>query len=224
MPTILIVVTGQISPQAQVAPEVRRLADEYVKLRIQHDPTLALTVGLRFSSEMHFPDRSEAALRSLHQGEDALLRKVQALGDSGSKDPVYSVLREELESRRQLRVCRSELWDLSQTEGWQIALPALAVMQRVTTPEEKKSSHYEPNPDERRVATFWISTDDWADETRGAAEITAVHETIPGHHLQIAIARGLHQSTNLGKIAFNATYNEGWANYAERLARVADVV
>lgn len=50
-----------------------------------------------------------------------------------------------------------------------------------------------------------------------AAEITAVHETIPGHHLQIAMARRAQSSGSLGAIVFNAAYVEGWANYAERL-------
>jgi uncharacterized protein (DUF885 family) len=80
------------------------------------------------------------------------------------------------------------------------------------------SSHYQANGNDRQPAMFWISTDDWANETRGSAEITAVHETVPGHHLQIATARRLQPPTKLANLAFNAAYVEGWANYAERLA------
>lgn len=89
-------------------------------------------------------------------------------------------------------------------------------------PEYQRGSgvpnHYEANPNDREPATFWISTDDWATETRGAAQITAVHETVPGHHLQIATARRLQKPSNLSKLICNAAYAEGWANYAERLA------
>jgi len=80
------------------------------------------------------------------------------------------------------------------------------------------SAHYESNADARKPATFWIAMDGWANETRGSAEITAVHETVPGHHLQIAMARQL-----LIKPAFNAAYVEGWANYAERLAEEQNI-
>jgi uncharacterized protein (DUF885 family) len=85
------------------------------------------------------------------------------------------------------------------------------------------ASHYQANRDERQPATFWIATDDWRTETRGAAEITAVHEAVPGHHLQIATARSSTDSTGLSRLAFNAAYVEGWANYAERLAEESGI-
>jgi uncharacterized protein (DUF885 family) len=414
----------------QGATQVEKLADEYVGLRSQD--------GL--------PDRSQRALRQLQEREDALLAQLKtvAVREARDQEPTYSVLREELESRRDLRVCRSELWDLSQTQGWQIELPALAANQPVATPADRKralslwstlpanlatdianlreglasgysapksvvarvvqqldalasasgenspfylpakraqdpafdrallqeiegqinpaiqqyaqflrteylpqaressnlsalpnglacyqaylrrntttddtpefvialgkkmvadstaeirniglrsyhstspleivrrshddpknrftssaqllefskemveraermsrglflqipsqpviveplptyqngsgvSSHYESNAGDRKSATFWIATDDWENETRGSAEITAVHETVPGHHLQIATARRLRPATKLAKLAFNAAYAEGWANYAERLAEEQNI-
>ena len=44
---------------------------------------------------------------------------------------MYAVLREERESRRNTRVCRRELWDLSQTEGWKVELPNIAATEPV---------------------------------------------------------------------------------------------
>ena len=85
------------------------------------------------------------------------------------------------------------------------------------------SSSYAANPNDSLPATFWIATDQWSAATRGAAEITAVHETFPGHHVQIATARELHPAGLLSKLVFNAAYAEGWANYAERLAEEQNI-
>lgn len=54
-------------------------------------------------------------------------------------------------------------------------------------------------------------------ETRARVESTAFHETVPGHHLQIALAleRG---GSRLGRYVWNSGFTEGWALYAERLA------
>lgn len=84
-----------------------------------------------------------------------------------------------------------------------------------------QSSSYEARPAAEGPAVFRIATDDWRDQTRGEAEIVAVHEGWPGHHLQIATAasiEGLHPVTSLlGSTAFI----EGWARYAEMLAEEA---
>ena len=84
-----------------------------------------------------------------------------------------------------------------------------------------QSSRYEPKPAAEGAATYRIATDNWAEQTRGEAEIVAVHEGWPGHHLQIASAasiEGLHPVTRLlGSTAFI----EGWARYAEMLAEEA---
>jgi len=438
--TVLVLVIS--STFSQEGKNLENLADQYVDLRLQYDPTLALALGIPTSAAMHLPDRTPAAIVHLHSQEDELLAEVKAAIDSERRsiDPTTSVLLEELESRKGLRVCRPELWDLSQTEGWQVELPNLAVTLPVETPDDRESvlqlwktlpqylqtdkenltnglaqgysvpksvvrrvlrqldalattspedspfyepakripsspefavvlhqqvveriipsireyaeflrkvylpqareslgitdlpnglscyeaylrrytttadtpkfvfaagqevvedsnkeiqsigshlyhtknipaiiassnkdpknrfkssaelreftervvhdaermskslflnlptqsvvveplpeyqigsgvgSHYAANPDDRQSAIFWIDTEHWASETRGAAEITAVHETVPGHHLQIGTGRRLPPASKLAKLVFNAAYTEGWANYAERLA------
>lgn len=52
-------------------------------------------------------------------------------------------------------------------------------------------------------------------KTRGF-EGSAVHEAIPGHHLQISIAN--HNSSALRKIQENTMMSEGWALYCEQMA------
>jgi uncharacterized protein (DUF885 family) len=84
-----------------------------------------------------------------------------------------------------------------------------------------QSSRYEPKPAADGAATYRINTDDWRAQTRGEAEIVAVHEGWPGHHLQTATAysiEGLHPITRL---LGSTAYIEGWARYAESLAEEA---
>src|SRR5262249_11422818 len=55
-------------------------------------------------------------------------------------------------------------------------------------------------------------------KSRAPAESTAFHETIPGHHLQGAIALERKEIHPIGRYIGNAGYQEGWALYTERLA------
>ncbi len=48
-------------------------------------------------------------------------------------------------------------------------------------------------------------------------EVTTFHESIPGHHLQLALAQELDLHPVVGELEV-ACYGEGWGLYAERLA------
>lgn len=79
------------------------------------------------------------------------------------------------------------------------------------------SSHYFP-PTGGRPGVFRLSLLRPGGTSRSEAEITAFHETWPGHHLQLSYSqrvKGLHPVTQL---TFNPGYTEGWARYAEQLA------
>ncbi len=79
------------------------------------------------------------------------------------------------------------------------------------------SSRYEtPNGDEPGV--YRINLFEPENQKRGGAEITAVHEAYPGHHLQIAIAMDLEGLHPVTRLVFNSGFVEGWARYSEALA------
>ncbi len=86
-----------------------------------------------------------------------------------------------------------------------------------------QSSRYEQKPLAEGAATYRINTDDWRDDTRGGAEIVAVHEGWPGHHLQISTAHGLGDLHPVMKLLRSTAYVEGWARYSEALAEEAGV-
>ena len=79
-------------------------------------------------------------------------------------------------------------------------------------------SRMEANPDATLPAVYRINLNDWKTETRGHGDVVVAHETLPGHHLQIALAREIQPESPLSKILGNAAYAEGWARYAEGMA------
>ena len=84
-----------------------------------------------------------------------------------------------------------------------------------------QSSRYEPKPLAEGAATYRINTDDWAEQTKGEAEIVLIHEGWPGHHLQIATAYAVDGLHPVMRLLGSTAYIEGWARYAEGLAEEA---
>jgi uncharacterized protein (DUF885 family) len=85
----------------------------------------------------------------------------------------------------------------------------------------EKSGPNEYNPpaeDGSRPAVFFINAYMAETKSRAPAESTAFHETIPGHHLQGAIALERKEIHPIGRYVSNSGYAEGWALYSERLA------
>ena len=71
--------------------------------------------------------------------------------------------------------------------------------------------------DGSRPAVFLINPSDPTTKSRADVENTAMHEAIPGHHLQTAIAQERADLHPLSRHTFNSGFGEGWALYAERL-------
>lgn len=85
--------------------------------------------------------------------------------------------------------------------------------------EKNGSSEYNPPAeDASRPGLFYINAYQAEKKSKSPAESTAFHETIPGHHLQMAIALERKEIHPIGRYIFNSGYVEGWGLYAERLA------
>lgn len=75
-----------------------------------------------------------------------------------------------------------------------------------------------PAEDGSRPGVFLISAYQAENKSKSPLESVTFHETIPGHHLQIATALERKDIHPIGRYLANGGYVEGWALYAERLA------
>lgn len=85
--------------------------------------------------------------------------------------------------------------------------------------EQTASSGYQPAPqDGSGPAQYEINLYQPERQRRATAEVTAFHETFPGHHLQIGTAQELGTLHPVTQLVGNGAFVEGWARYAESLA------
>jgi uncharacterized protein (DUF885 family) len=74
-----------------------------------------------------------------------------------------------------------------------------------------------PSPDGKRGGNFFFNISDPSAWARTNLEAITFHESVPGHHLQLALASELGLHPVLSELPMVA-YAEGWGLYAERLA------
>ena len=106
--------------------------------------------------------------------------------------------------------------------GWFGRLPrARCVVTRMQAHEEQHSTiayYRQPPQDGSRPGQYYINT--WAPQTRPRyeAEALAFHESVPGHHLQVAIGQELEHLPAFRRHGETTAFVEGWGLYSERLA------
>ncbi len=125
---------------------------------------------------------------------------------------------------------REELLDFSKkaVERARLAMPAWFALipkaQVVIEPipgflEKTASAHYEPAAaDGSRPGVYGINLYQPENQTKANAEVTAFHETYPGHHFQISVSAEQKGRHPIALIVGSSSYIEGWARYTEALA------
>ena len=74
-------------------------------------------------------------------------------------------------------------------------------------------------PDGSRPGVYYAHLSDMTAMAKREMEVTAYHEAIPGHHMQGSIAQELTDIPQFRTQEFFNAYTEGWALYAELLAK-----
>jgi len=127
-----------------IARQVNTLADEMVALAMKRSPELGTFYGMPDADHGRLSDNSLATQRRYEAQDDTFRQRVMALPWEALRGrPEYITLgfmREAVESGRETRVCRGELWNVNQLSGWQIQLPQLAGVQPVGTPELRRAA------------------------------------------------------------------------------------
>jgi uncharacterized protein (DUF885 family) len=140
------------APQEQVVAakhepadaRVKALADAYLSGFFDRNPDQATYFGVPGRHHDQLPDNSLAAQKAWEAKEDAWLKDARAIDpadiQAGSLKATYAITREALESSVGSRVCRSELWNVSQMTGWHISFGYLVTIQPVGTEDARKEA------------------------------------------------------------------------------------
>jgi len=123
--------------------KLNHLADRFVDQQLAYDPTLSYSTGLPTNDNSRFADRTPRALAALDEQEREDLKELDEIDDHDllpKARATYATLREQLEASLQLRVCRTELWNVNHFDGWQSSFAEVAERQPVSSAEERRQA------------------------------------------------------------------------------------
>jgi len=167
--------------------------------------------GLRMVDQIA-AEMKEIAERSFHTSD------VQGLLQRLRTDKQYTFKnREELIAYSQAALARAKVTARPAFGLWpkaDVIIQPYPAFREKNGPNEYNS----PAEDGSRPGIFLINAYQPEKHSRVEDESTAFHETIPGHHLQGAIALERKEIHPIGRYQGNSGYGEGWALYSERLA------
>ncbi len=145
--TLGMIMTGCSQETAEPEPEisaVEALADEILAATMQRYPAMGTYYSIEGARHDRLYDNSLDALAGWETREDAWLAALNQIGSPeyvGSRDWVtYGILHENLASSVASRICRSELWQASETTAWYRGLPFLFEIQPVDTPDLRQQA------------------------------------------------------------------------------------
>jgi len=77
--------------------------------------------------------------------------------------------------------------------------------------------------EQQRAGAFWVNTYNLPARPLYVLPALTLHEAVPGHHLQISLAKEILDSLPPFRSAYLSAYGEGWGLYAEYLGKEAGI-
>ncbi len=135
--------TGPASPINDAAA-VTAIADRYYATTLKRTPEIAYFSGIELPTHDGMEDNRPTARRAAEREVDEMLQELEQVdADTLSDKPewiTYAYLLQALKSWVALRVCRTDLWNISQMGGWHAGFSQLAELQPVGTETLRKQS------------------------------------------------------------------------------------
>jgi uncharacterized protein (DUF885 family) len=184
----------------------------FAHVGIAYEPAQIHQLGL---DEIARTDRELAALGARALGTPDLASTIAKLrGDRA----LYFSTREELLAAAQHALDRAKA---AQVRFFSLLPRTDCVMREIPAYEAPYSTiayYRQPHYDGSKPGEYFVNT--YKPETRPRFELEALtwHESIPGHHLQIALSQELGALPAFRKLDGSTAYVEGWALYTEVLA------
>ena len=120
------------------------IADRYYDWALQRSPEIAYFAAIDLDSHDGMFDNSPAALAAARQAEDAFLAEVAAVDAAAlAGTPAWiakALIEQQLSAGVAQRICRQELWNISQMGGWHSGYAQIAMVQPVETPEQREQA------------------------------------------------------------------------------------
>ncbi|XVV01327.1 DUF885 domain-containing protein [Actinosynnema sp. CA-248983] len=97
--------------------------------------------------------------------------------------------------------------------------PCLVEPMHPVEAENAPVAYYMPPADDgSRPGKYMVNTHDPRSRPRYEYEALSFHESVPGHHLQLAVAQSLSDLPGFRRFTYITAHVEGWGLYSERLA------
>ena len=134
----------EIEAAADTVATVTAIADRYYAFALTTTPELAYFSGVEIERHDGLTDNNPAAGEAAQGEIDALLGDLETIDAStlaGRTEWItHAYLLQQLRSSVALRVCRTEIWNVNQMDGWHLGYAQIAQLQPVGTPELREQS------------------------------------------------------------------------------------
>ena len=212
----------------EVVPAARPQERSGVKWLPDGEEIYERAVRRHTSLDLDAAEVHRIGLEEIERVEDEYRELGASVLGTGDLQEIYARLRDDTELRfedgDEVREAARVAMDRARDEipDWFGRLPLTdCVMADVPEPgaQDAPLAYYlPPAADGSRPGTFFINTTQPTTRTRYESEALAFHESIPGHHLQIAIAQELEDIPDFRKHSLVTVFAEGSGLYTERLA------